>query len=274
MEKSHKTRNPFIAAGLSLLAPGAGQIYNGQGLKGIVFFLLPFILYEIWALARLPGHFSGLLAFLIVGIGYEVFVVVEAFVRARRLKEIPLKPFNRSWIYLLLILISLGTGFIGSGFLLENIWGVSFARMPTASMETALQKDDFLMVDLRAYKNSKAERGDLVVFKYPPDPSKLFVKRVIALEGETVEIKNKEVVINGTALQEPYKTHKDKTIEQVRDNFGPITIPPGACFVLGDNRDVSADSRYWGNLPLANIKGKALYVYWAKDKKRIGLRLK
>lgn len=274
MEKSHKTRNPFIAAGLSLLAPGAGQIYNGQGLKGIVFFLLPFILYEIWALARLPGHFSGLLAFFIVGIGYEVFVVVEAFDRARRLKEIPLKPFNRGWIYLLLILISLGTGFIGSGFLLENIWGVSFARMPTASMEPALQKDDFLMVDLRAYKNSKAERGDLVVFKYPPDPSKLFVKRVIALEGETVEIKNKEVVVNGTALQEPYKTHKDKTIEQVRDNFGPITIPPGACFVLGDNRDVSADSRYWGNLPLASIKGKALYVYWAKDKKRIGLRLK
>ena len=107
MEKSHKTRNPFIAAGLSLLAPGAGQIYNGQALKGIIFFLLPYILYEIWALARLPGHFFGLLAFLIVGIGYEVFVVVEAFDRARRLKEIPLKPFNRGWIYLLLILISL-----------------------------------------------------------------------------------------------------------------------------------------------------------------------
>lgn len=274
MEKFHKKRNPIIAAGLSLLAPGAGQIYNGQLLKGIVFFLVPYLLYVIWALVRLPGHFSGLVAFLIIGIGYEVFVVVEAFDRARRLKEIPLRPFHRGWIYLLFILISMGTAFIGSRFILENIWGVSFARMPTTSMEPALQNDDFLVVDLGAYKNSKAERGDLVVFKYPLDPSKLFVKRVIALEGETVEIKNKEVIVNGKALEEPYKTHKDSAVEKIRDNFGPITIPPGACFVLGDNRDLSADSRHWGNVPLANIKGKPLYVYWAKDKKRIGLRLK
>jgi signal peptidase I len=98
--------------------------------------------------------------------------------------------------------------------------------------------------------------------------------RVIAIEGETVEIKNKQVFIDGQPLQESYKVHEDSAMDNSRDNFGPLRIPAGHCFVLGDNRDNSNDSRFWGALPLANVKGQALYVYWAKDKKRIGLTLK
>ena len=98
--------------------------------------------------------------------------------------------------------------------------------------------------------------------------------RVIALEGETVEIKNKQVFIGNEPLQESYKVHEDIVIDNSRDNFGPLKIPAGHCYVLGDNRDNSSDSRYWGTLPLAHIKGKALYIYWTKDIKRIGLTLK
>ena len=130
------------------------------------------------------------------------------------------------------------------------------------------------MADPRAYDSHMPQRGDLIVFIYPGDLSKQFLMRVIAIEGETVEIKNKQVFIDNEPLQETYKVHQDIAVDNRRDNFGPLKILAGHCFVLGDNRDNSYDGRFWGALPLANVKGKALYVYWAKDKKRIGLTLK
>jgi signal peptidase I len=98
--------------------------------------------------------------------------------------------------------------------------------------------------------------------------------RVIAIEGETVEIKNKQVFIDGQPLRESYKIHEDSAVDNSRDDFGPLRIPARHCFVLGDNRDNSNDSRFWGALPLPDVKGQALYVYWAKDKSRIGLTIK
>jgi len=152
--------------------------------------------------------------------------------------------------------------------------GISPYKMATASMMPTLQESDFLMTNPRAYRSQAPQHGNLIIFEYPRDPTKQFVARVVALEGETVEIKNKQAFINGEPLQEPYKIHEDAAADSARDNFGPLKIPAGHCFVLGDNRDISNDSRFWGALPLANVKGRALYVYWAKDKKRIGLKLK
>lgn len=130
------------------------------------------------------------------------------------------------------------------------------------------------MTSTRADRSQAPKRGDLIIFEYPQDPAKHFVMRVIALEGETVEVKNKQVFIEGEPLQESYKVQEDPAMVDARDNFGPLKIPAGHCFVLGDNRDNSYDGRFWGALPLANVKGQALYIYWAKDKKRIGLTLK
>ena len=108
-------------------------------------------------------------------------------------------------------------------------------------------------------------------------------KRVIALEGEKIEIKDKRVYIDDLPLEESYKVHSDTRVfkkegnavngDAIRDNFGPEVVPPGHCFVMGDNRDNSLDSRWWGPMPLGNIKGKPLYIYWAKDKSRIGKKL-
>lgn len=163
-------------------------------------------------------------------------------------------------------------------------------QIPTGSMETTLLVGDFLLVNKLAYvepvvplekiilPRREIERFDIVVFKYPKEPNKDFVKRVIALEGEVIEIKDKQVYIDGEPIQENYKFHNDSQVftkdgyyhydDVIRDNFGPLTVPPGHCFVMGDNRDNSQDSRYWGSLPLHLIKGRPWLIYFSYNAER------
>jgi signal peptidase I len=274
MTAEKKKRNPFIAALLSLLVPGLGQIYNGKGVLGIIFFVFSVALPFLWGLAGWPRHFSGFMALVLAVFVFWLFTIIHAFVQARRTKETGLRKYQTPLVYAFFIILSLGLKI----FVPARIWmtslGVSPYKFAAASMMPTLQKDDFLMTDPKGFSDQAPKRGDLVVFEYPRDPTKQFLMRVIALEGETVEIKKKQVFIGNEPLQESYKVHEDIVIDNSRDNFGPLKIPAGHCFVLGDNRDNSNDSRYWGTLPLANVKGKALYIYWAKDKKRIGLTLK
>jgi signal peptidase I len=116
-------------------------------------------------------------------------------------------------------------------------------------------------------------RGDVVVFKYPEDPERDFIKRVIGLPGDTLEVRRKVVHVNGRPLEEPYvhflqpatPVGNEVTSFDVRENYGPVTVPPGNYFVMGDNRDNSQDSRYWGFLPAHYVKGRALMVYWSYE---------
>jgi signal peptidase I len=115
----------------------------------------------------------------------------------------------------------------------------------------------------------KPKRGDIIVFKYPEDPDKDFIKRVVAVEGDIVEGIDKKIYVNGVELKEPYARYSDSFIHprelDPRDNFGPIEVPKGKLFVMGDNRDQSYDSRFWGFVDLKNVKGKALIIYWSWD---------
>jgi signal peptidase I len=159
-------------------------------------------------------------------------------------------------------------------------------KIPTGSMETNLLIGDHLLVNKVVYSPSTStlervllakkplQRGHVVVFKYPETPTRDFIKRVIGLPGETVEIRDKQVYINERALSESY-VHFTKPLiprddpsyglrgDTVRDNWGPEQVPQGSVFVMGDNRDNSHDSRYWGFLPISQIKGRALIVYWS-----------
>jgi len=274
MTTEKRTRNPFIAALLSLLAPGLGQIYNGRGASGLVFLLIFVALPFLWGLTGWPRYFFGFVALVIVTIGFWLFTIIHAFIQARRIREIGLKKYQTAVVYALMIILFLGLVIFDLPRIRMNPLGVSPYKIPTSAMMPTLHQDDLLMADMKAYDGRAPKRGDLVVFEYPRDLTKSFIKRVIALEGETVEIRNKRVFIDGQPLQESYKIHEDSAVDERRDNFGPLRIPAGRCFVLGDNRDNSNDSRFWGALPLANVKGQALYIYWAKDKKRIGLMLK
>ena len=170
------------------------------------------------------------------------------------------KPLWRE--YLEVILISL----IAAIFL--RLLVVSAYRVDSGSMEDALSEGDYIFVNKLAYKFGEPEVGDIIVFKYPLDPTKDYIKRVIALPGQSVEIFDKIVYVdNQLAHIFPSAKNNDPKILAAqlssRDNFGPIQVPEGQYFVLGDNRDVSQDSRYWGCVSESFIKGKAVFVYWS-----------
>jgi signal peptidase I len=168
------------------------------------------------------------------------------------------------------MLLVLSIDWLGTPFLLKHVGGIAHYRLSSSSMDPTCRVGDIVAVDTKSYRTRKPLRGDIIIFKSPLDPSKCPFKRVIALEGEKLEIKNKQVYVNGESLSEPYKVHRGTGVQDILDNFGPLLIPVGHCFVMGDNRDFSADSRSWGPLPLINIMGKLLYIDWSKDIKRIG----
>ncbi len=167
-------------------------------------------------------------------------------------------------------------------------WVVQAFKIPTGSMENNLLVGDHLLVDKFAFSPtlssfertflpiSHIKRGDVIVFKYPVEPDRDFIKRVIGLPGETLEVKRKVVYINGKPLTEPYvhfnlplSPGKTETLD-VREDYGPVTVPPDQYFMMGDNRDNSADSRFWGFLPADYIKGKALMIYWSYEPEEEG----
>jgi len=142
-------------------------------------------------------------------------------------------------------------------------------RIPTTSMEDTLLAGDFVMVNKLAYVGSASPKvGDVIVFEYPLNPNRDFVKRVIALGGQEVAVRNKQLYIDGKAVPLPENgKHTDRKVLSStfsnRDNFGPTVVPQGGYFVMGDNRDNSEDSRFWGAVPDGNVKGKVMFVYWS-----------
>jgi signal peptidase I len=141
--------------------------------------------------------------------------------------------------------------------------------IPSGSMEPTLRTGDRILVAKFVYRLWPVRRGDIIVFRYPLNPNKDFVKRVVGLPGDRVEIKDGLVRINGRPLHEVYPTALPGGDRACASNYGPEVVPRGAVFVLGDNRCNSEDSRFFGFVPIKNIVGRALAVYWPPD--RIGL---
>ncbi|QEM68499.1 signal peptidase I [Geobacter sp. FeAm09] len=155
-------------------------------------------------------------------------------------------------------------------------------KIPSGSMEDTLAIGDHLLVnkfiygtklpfsDKRLLTLRDPQRGDVIVFEYPEDPSKDFIKRVVGTPGDVVEGKDKKVFVNGKPYENPHEVHKEKDIipkeMNPRDTFGPVTVPPNSYFMMGDNRDRSYDSRFWGFVSRDKIKGLAFIKYWSWDK--------
>ena len=156
-------------------------------------------------------------------------------------------------------------------------------RIPSQSMESTLLVGDFLFVNKFLYGAQlpfsetrlpdvrPPRRGDIIVFK-PPQENRDFIKRCVGVAGDTIEVRNKDLYVNGKLQVEPYVQHLDRHVQGPgstnRDFFGPYVVPPGHLFMMGDNRDNSADSRFWGPEPISRVKGKAMFIYFSVDTSR------
>jgi signal peptidase I len=170
--------------------------------------------------------------------------------------------------------------------------------VPTGSMEDTVLIGDHMIVDKMAFAPpgpiskyilpyTPIKRGDIIVFKYPPNVRETYIKRVVGVPGDRIKLENKDLILNGVKVVEPYVVHKTPYLDSYRDNFptdpnlmlndqahqmlsrnvkdGELVVPPGNFFAMGDNRDNSADSRYWGFVPRENIVGKPVIIFWSYD---------
>jgi signal peptidase I len=161
-------------------------------------------------------------------------------------------------------------------------------KIPSGSMKQTLQIGDHILVNkfifgvkvpywnktIISFKSP--QRDDIIVFKYPVDPKKDFIKRVVGVSGDVIESRDKQLFVNHQPVNHDFSVYSDPRIlsgsNKPRDNFGPITVPDNALFVMGDNRDESFDSRFWGFVDLKAVSGKAFVIYWSWDSQNFGVR--
>ena len=167
-------------------------------------------------------------------------------------------------------------------------FAVQAFKIPSGSMKQTLQIGDHILVNKFIYglkihywrktivPVKDPQRGDVIVFKFPEDPEKDFIKRVIGVAGDVLECRNKKLFVNHKPVNHDFGVYTDSHIYpkhvRKRDNFGPITVPENSLFVMGDNRDESYDSRFWGFVDLKAVNGKAFIIYWSWDKEKFGVR--
>lgn len=180
----------------------------------------------------------------------------------------PKKPLWREYGEALLVALLLA--------LVIRTFVVQAFKIPSESMLQTLLVGDHLLAskfsygvkvpftNYYVYKGSDPQRGEIIIFEYPNDPSVDYIKRIVGVPGDIIEVRNKQLYRNGEAVKESYIrfTQPDR-IEPVRDNFGPVTVPEGKYFVMGDNRDNSLDSRFWGFVGRDAIRAKAWRIYWS-----------
>jgi signal peptidase I len=266
-------RRPIVALVLSLVVSGLGQTYNGQLKKGLTFYLAMGFLVG-FLIAVLVGNFYGMLIACAIILGSKIFILIEAVYSARRIGQVTLKRYNRWYVYAVIALIS---GYVvyplASSAIKNNLY--TAYKIPSGAMGPTLLVGDHLVADMGYPAKDEPQRGDIIIFKFPPDPSKDFIKRIIGLPGEQIEITDRKIYIDGKLFDDKYGHYETQSwgSSTGRCPYCSVTVPNDHYFVMGDNRDNSQDSRYWGFVPLKSIRGKALYIYWAKYSNRIGMEI-
>ena len=285
-----KPRNVYVAFLLSLFFSGLGQFYNGQPKKGAIFFGILLILPILFGLTSLLTSFYGLLSFFIIEIALAIYVIIDAVKNAKRQKEYVLKPYN-TWYYYLLIAI--GMTAIVYFYDIHTLVGIQNFRIPTIANCPTLQTGDLLMADMKAFKNTNPQYGDIVVFKDPDEKFNCF--RVIGLPGDKLELIDNIITVNGIPSKASFIKETTCNNERVNEyeeelpnghkhliykssqpkgtktNIKNIVVPHESYFLLGDNRNNANDSRYAGSVSKDRIKGKMMYSFWGRSVKRINI---
>ncbi|MFH1701321.1 MAG: signal peptidase I [Candidatus Zixiibacteriota bacterium] len=267
-------RRSWLAGILSIFVPGLGHLYAGKLTRAIIWFLTFLIIINLIFLLFINadwGKYSVIIPICIFLLTY-LCVIIDAIICSQRFTvEYQLQAFNRWYIYIIVIIVYL----FANDYLLPAGRNYESLKMPSTSMENSLFIGDYFIVDTTAYKTNPPERNELVDIKYPIDRKTRYIKRCIGLPGDTIEIIDKQVFVNGMAFNEmtSIKNIDDRTNPK-RDNYGPYEVPPKNYFVLGDNRDNSSDSRYWGTVPRDLIIGTPVKIFWSSELGRLGKLIK
>lgn len=259
-----KSRSVILASILNVLASPVGHVYVGRSLRGVVILSTALLVTLLFGWAGAANALWSFYSFQFIYIAVYLIVIVDGGILAYRSGAYNLKRYNRWYIYVLLILF---VGLINSQVFSHRgkIVGLDNHRILSVNMAPLLQTGDFIATDTRKnYSENKPARGDVITFIYPKDPSVIYIKRVIALPGEKIFIKNGIVHINGEAIDEPYVSSASN-IKYYSQDMPEIKIPNDHLFVLGDNRDNSNDSRFWGMLPIDDVVGKSTLVWYSQD---------
>lgn len=256
----------LVAPLLSLMMPGLGQFFAGKRKAAGTLYVFSVFLYGIlWA--GMYKHFFGLLMWLAALLIYCVVNIATAYKLGKKSTQRDLLAFQRLTVYVIAAAVHLALSLL---ILLRLGLPIKLYHIPTSSMAPALQIGDYFMIERHADPD-KLQRGDIVVFISPTNTNIAYVKRIVGLPGDVVEVSRARVWINGKPLSEPYLL-KDQTSHSFfgRSHYGPLVVPQDSVYVLGDNRSHSADSRQFKSIRREAIMGKALYIVWSADLKRIG----
>lgn len=284
-----KKRYPAVAALLSLVLMGLGQLYNGQPRRAVVFLALNVLPYV--AIAMMSGFllfFQGIIVFylaILIFVGIKVFSVIDAFLGARRAGEMALRRYNRWYVYVSVFLAVV---------VVQSVIELAFERpvasfsIPSGAMKPTLLVGDYLHADKNAYADRAPERGDIAIFRKPPENEIDYIKRIVGLPGDRIQMLDGILHINGEAVgRERIEDFIDdlgrgvpryietfpngrahKILETAGDNgrldnTPEFVVPEGHYFFMGDNRDNSADSRVIGYIPAENMIGMARIIFFS-----------
>ncbi len=291
-----KRRRWWLAGLLSFLVPGLGQVYNGQETKGLLFYvalsvwggIFMFSFYYLIKPPATPVHFALIAFMAVVSLVFWLYILFEAIRSAKRISgNYILKGFNRWYVYVIVIIVIRLVNFSTGTVIVKKIIFKAF-KAPAGSMMPTIDVGDHFICDLSYYRLNNPERGDIIIFKWPVDESKFFIKRIIGIPGDTIRIVDDEVYVNQKKLDlkfiKKYRLEDGKEAdiceetvdsrgykvlyqEKKHENFGPVKVPDGKYFVLGDNRDNSDDSRYWGYVKRRQIYGRPVFIYFSWNTK-------
>ena len=252
---------PVQAVLLSCLGIGLGYVYVGRMRLAFVFYaaILAWFAFAGWT--RLVMHPVAVYPVAVVGLSITLFAIVHVAVLASRNPSTPAESYNRGWVYVLWI--------IASWILLEvqiqnraSLFGFEPFRIPATSMAPTIDEGDFVMTDTWRYNKSDPALGELVVFELPGNPEIKYVKRVVGVPGDIIEIRHDVLYRNGQAIDEPYIQVPSGSPSRL-SNFSPFTTPEDHFFMLGDNRHRSRDSRFIGAISRDLLHGRVEHRWFA-----------
>lgn len=279
MSSNLKPKEPLLALYLTFVFQGLGQLYVGSLKRGlvIIFISLAEIMAVFVAIRELVFNPELRIDFILlitglVGLGFNLFVIIDAYLSARaynKMNQLECKQTTKKWISFAVgyVALSILFTFFNPAFYIRKNYVQSF-KITSDTMSPALIKGDKIFVDKSIYKHSEPQRGDIIAFIFPEDKKRIYLKRLVAFSGESVEIRDGKILVDGKSLETPeiFKKIQYYNHEPYGKSGESVKVPSNSYYVLGDKSFNSRDSRFWGFVPKENLVGKAIKIWWPTER--------